>query len=72
LDSNYFVTNSRELKLELFEAFKKCILDLTLNESEKDKIKIEKLEEKLELHITREMEKMEKQMELQSLFYSLI
>ena len=33
MDSNYFVTNSKEAKLELFEAFKKCIPDLTLDKS---------------------------------------
>ena len=34
LDSNYFVTNSREAKLQLFEAFKKCIPDLTIDKTE--------------------------------------
>jgi len=34
LDSNYFVTNSKEAKLQLFEAFKECISDLTLDKSQ--------------------------------------
>lgn len=47
LDSNYFVTNSRESKMQLFEALKKCIPDLTLDESEKDRIKIDNLSRKI-------------------------
>ena len=34
LDSNYFVTNSHEAKLQLFETFKKCIPDLTIDKTE--------------------------------------
>jgi len=34
LDSNYFVTNQKDAKLKLFEVFKQCISDLTLDKSE--------------------------------------
>lgn len=50
LDSNYFITNSKEAKIQFFEGFKECIPDLTLNKSQI----IETLEkEKSELQITR-------------------
>jgi integrase len=34
LDSNYFVTHGEDARKQLFEAFKKCIPDLTLDKSE--------------------------------------
>ena len=54
LDSNYFVTSSKEAKMQLFEAFKKCIPDLTLDksqyieDSQKQQEQIKELTEKYE------------------------